>query len=110
LGAFRVLWLAPQIGVLAATVFELPVMLAISWWIARWSVRRFSITNSREALAMGALAFAFLMIAELVLATAAFGQTLPQWLSGYRQVHALLGLFGQLLFGLFPLLQVRDQS
>ncbi|MFN4020693.1 MAG: hypothetical protein ACK4IC_09270 [Erythrobacter sp.] len=102
LGTIRVLWLAPLVGLMPATVIELPVMLAASWWAAGWLVRRFAIMPGGEALAVGAFAFALLMAAECALAITMMGQTAAQWFAGMRQPHALLGLAGQAVFALMP--------
>lgn len=109
LGTARVLWLAPSIGPVAATVLELPVMLAASWFTAGWLVRRFGIGRGREALAMGGLAFALLMAAECGLA-AILGQNPAQWLTGFRQPQAMLGLAGQVAFALLPWWRLRRSA
>jgi len=110
LGTLRVLWLAPALGLVAATVIELPVMLAASWWAARWLLRRFAIRTGGAALAMGALAFVLLMAAELALGVAAFGQTPAQWLAGLAEPQGALGLAGQVVFALMPWLAVRRRG
>jgi hypothetical protein len=107
LGTVRVLWLAPLVGALPATALELPVMLAASWWAAGWLVRRFGIAEGAEALAMGVMAFALLMLAECWLAVALSGQTPAQWIAGFGEPHALLGLAGQVMFALMPWWRVR---
>lgn len=107
LGTLRVGWLAPRVGMMAATALELPVMLAASWWAAGWLVRRFGIAGAGEALAAGGLAFALLMAAECALAVGMMGQTPAQWLAELRQPHALLGLAGQVLFALMPWWRAR---
>jgi hypothetical protein len=110
LGTLRTLWLAPAIGLVPATLAELPVMLAASWWAAGWLVRRFAITSLGTALAAGGLAFALLMAAELALAVGLIGQSPGEWLGGFAALHALLGLAGQLLFALMPWLRVRTDA
>ncbi len=107
LGTIRVLWLAPLVGVVPATLIELPVMLTASWLAAGWLVRRFAIMRGSEALVMGGLAFGLLMAAECALAVGLMGQTPAQWLADLRQPHALLGLAGQLVFALIPWWRVR---
>ena len=102
LGTVRVLWLVPLVGLIPATALELPVMLGASWMASGWLVRRFAITTGGAALATGGIAFALLMAAECVLATAMTGQSAAQWLAGLRQPHALLGLAGQVAFALMP--------
>ncbi len=55
---------------------------------------------------MGGTAFALLMLAELALALA-FGLTLTQYLQSYATPAPQLGLAGQIVFGLLPLLRGR---
>ena len=107
LGTIRVLWLAPQVGLIPATLMELPVMLAASWLASGWLVRRFAITGAGEALVAGGLACALLMGAECALGVAMMGMTPAQWLAEFRQPHALLGLAGQVVFALMPWWRVR---
>jgi hypothetical protein len=107
LGTIRVTWIVPLVGLLPATMLELPFILGGSWLAAGWTVRRFAIQSPPEALALGAIAFAVLMIAECVLAAALMGQSPAQWLAGLRQVAGLLGLGGQAAFAVMPWLRVR---
>jgi hypothetical protein len=108
LGTLRVLWLAPLAGPVAATLIELPVMLAASWVAAGGMVRRFAITAPSEALAAGALAFALLLAAECVLAGALDGRTPGEWLAELGEPDALLGLAGQVVFALMPWWRVAN--
>lgn len=103
LGAIRVLWLAPMIGETAAVMAEQPVMLTASWFVARWLVQQYDVARARERLVMGACAFSMLMIAELLLAVSLFGQTPGQWLDGVATMPGPIGLAGQMMFGLIPL-------
>lgn len=107
LGTARVLWVIPRVGLVPATLIELPLILAASWFAAGWLVRRFALKAGGEALAAGALAFAILMAAECALAGVLTGQTPAQWLTGLRQPHALLGLAGQVVFALMPWWRAR---
>jgi hypothetical protein len=102
LGTVRTLWLAPAIGEGPAVLAELPVMLAASWWLARRIVRGAALPSLNAALAMGLIAFALLLLAELALARFGFGQTPGQWLASLGRMPGLLGLAGQALFGLMP--------
>ena len=102
LGTVRVLWVIPLVGLVPATLIELPLILGGSWLAAGWLVRRFGIVSNGEALAVGALAFVILMAAECALAGVLAGQSPAQWLAGLGQPHALLGLAGQVVFALLP--------
>ncbi|MBX7528024.1 hypothetical protein [Qipengyuania vesicularis] len=106
LGTVRVLWGAEAIGETAFILIELPVMLAASTLAARWLLRRFAIDTAGEALAMGALAFALLILAELALATGLSGMTAREWLMEAWQVPGIYGTLGQILFGLIPSLLI----
>jgi hypothetical protein len=110
LGTVRVLWVIPLVGLMPATLLELPIILAASWLAAGWLVRRFGIAGGGEALAVGALACAILMAAECALAGVLTGQTPAQWLADLRQPHALLGLAGQVVFALMPWWRVRRSA
>lgn len=110
LGTIRVIWVIPAVGLMPATLLELPIILGASWLAAGWLVRRFAIVGSGEALAVGALAFAILMAAECALAGVLAGQSPGQWLAGLRQPHALVGLAGQIVFALMPWWRARTAA
>ena len=103
LGTVRVLWGAKALGETAFILIEVPVMLAASWLAARWLVRRFKVHSLTAAIAMGALAFALLMGAELLLATGISGQSPATWFAGLWHAPHLYGTLGQLAFGMMPL-------
>lgn len=104
LGTLRVLVLAPALGPLAAVALELPVMLAISWVVARWSVLRHGVpARAAPRLVMGALAFALLIAAEAALGIWGFGQTARGFVAAFSTPEGALGLAGQAAFGLMPL-------
>jgi hypothetical protein len=110
LGTIRVTWIIPLVGLMPATVLELPLILAASWFAAGWLVQRFTIERPSEALTIGALAFAILIAAECALAVTLMAQSPAQWLTGFAAPHALLGLAGQVVFALMPWLIVRGAS
>jgi len=108
LGAARVLLVTPRLGATAAVLVELPVMLTASWIVCRLIVRRMAVAPRPSArLAMGASAFILLMLAETALGMAAFGQTLATQIASLRQIAGLIGLGGQMMFALLPLIQLR---
>lgn len=110
LGTIRVLWVIPMMGLLPATLLELPIILGGSWLAAGWLVRRFALARRGEALAVGALAFTILMAAECALAAALVKQSPEQWLIGLAEPHALFGLAGQAVFALMPWWRVRRSA
>ena len=103
LGALRVTLVAPLTGALAAVALEVPLVLALSWWVAGRVLQHWPL-NRHGCLAMGALAFALLMLAELATAMA-LGQTPAMFLSAIATAPGLLGLISQIGFALLPALR-----
>jgi hypothetical protein len=100
-GALRVTLIAPQIGPLAAVALEVPLILGLSWIVAGRVLRRWPLTTS-AALAMGALAFALLVLAEFALAYALSGQPPAAYAATFLSGPGTLGLAGQIGFALIP--------
>lgn len=105
LGTVRIVLVAPRIGALAAVCIELPLMLTLSWLAAGVTLRTWKVVRSRNALWIGGLAFALLMLAETALALWVFGRGLDRQLAGYRTPEGVVGLTGQLVFALIPALK-----
>ncbi len=107
LGTVRTLWLAPAWGNVPAVLAELPVMLGASGWLARRITLRAALPHRFAALAMGGLALALLLLAELALGMLVLGETPREWLASLTRPPGALGLAGQVLFGLLPALAWR---
>jgi hypothetical protein len=106
LGVVRTLVVAPRVGDTAAVLIETPLVLAASWLASRWTVRRLAVGSSAaERLAMGAVAFALLMEAELGLSLAIFGRPAHVWLASLITTPGAIGLTAQVAFGFVPLVQ-----
>ena len=114
LGTLRVLIVAPRFGPTPAVLLELPIMLAASFLIARWAVRRWHVPAQTGPRAlMGVLAFALLMLCELAVSLTLFGNSLSEHLAGYTQARAWPGLAAQAVFAAMPcllLLQVPSRQ
>jgi hypothetical protein len=108
LGTVRTLWLIPQIGEVRAVLVEVPLVLAISWITAGAALRRWPLQTRGDRAVMGAMAFAVLMALELALGRFGFGRTLTDMLLAMGTPAGLIGLAGQIGFGLIPL--VRQPS
>lgn len=107
LGTARVIFLAPRIGATQAVAVELPFMLIATWLASTWIVARAPVPpRLYHRLVMGGLALALLLISEFGLAALLQHQTLRQFLQELASPHGLFGLSGQILFGLFPVLQI----
>ncbi|WP_374646728.1 hypothetical protein [Tabrizicola sp.] len=101
LGALRVSLVAPQLGPLPAVALELPLVLALSWAVAGRVLARWP--DTRRA-GLGLIAFTLLMLLELATALV-FGQTPGQFLAAMATPPGMLGLAGQVGFGLIPLVR-----
>lgn len=111
LGTFRVLVLQPRLGPLPATLLELPVMLAISWVVCGWALRRWAVpTATRDRLIMGLTAFGLLVGAETLLGVVGFGRALAEQGRAFAEPEGLLGLGAQLAFAGMPLVRGRRAS
>ncbi len=107
LGAIRAVILAPLIGETAAVLIESPFILAASWFASRYFIRRFDVASHIAARAtMGLCAFVLLIAAEALLAIYGFGETPETFLNKFYSTAGAIGLFGQTLFGLFPLINL----
>jgi hypothetical protein len=68
LGTVRVIWLVPTVGVRIAELTELPLMLTVVYFAARWISRRFMAERDQSSrLIVGATALVLLLLAELIL-------------------------------------------
>ena len=105
LGVLRVLVVAPRLGGLAAVALEVPVVLGLSWAVAGAVLRRWPLPRPGQRLAMGGLAFAVLMLAEMVLGITLFGRTMAGILAAMTTLPGLIGLAGQIGFALVPALR-----
>ncbi|MBI3677552.1 MAG: hypothetical protein HY243_13150 [Proteobacteria bacterium] len=106
LGTLRVTVLIPRLGELGGVSIELPVMIAASFAICGALIKRFTVSAAYEArLVMGVVAFALLMIAEFAVSTFIFQRGANEFVANLTTLAGALGLAGQILFALMPLLR-----
>lgn len=106
LGAVRVVYIIPRLGAMGAVLIELPVMLVISWGVCGALIRWFCVPGrAGHRAAMGAIAFALTMAAELAVAQFVFGMSGEEFLDSFVSPNGVIGLAGQIAFALFPLLR-----
>jgi hypothetical protein len=107
LGTIRVLLLVPRVGETTAVILEAPVMLAASWFICRWCVHRLDVRRTVPARSLiGLVAFLVLMSAEVGLG-AVLGRSLADQFAMYKSASGAIGLAAQVIFAMFPVIQVR---
>lgn len=98
---------APDARLLAVAI-ELPAIIAVSWFACRHAVRHCNVPGaSAVRLAMGAIAFGILMLAELLLDFLLAGRSVQDHFALYAQPAHMLGLAGQVVFALLPFIQAR---
>ncbi len=107
LGTIRILVLIPRLGELVSTFIELPILLSAAWLISDFLTTRFNVPSQWWVrLSMGIVAFGILMAAELGLAVWLFGSTVQEHFAAYQSLPKTIGLVGQVVFALIPLLQM----
>jgi hypothetical protein len=108
LGTLRILLLVPRIGTRAAELVETPVMIAISWFAARWVVRRLDVPlAARPRLGMGLLALALMLAAEFSLVLRLRGLTLEEYFATRDPVSGAAYYSALVLLALMPLIVGR---
>ena len=107
-GVVRTLFVSPVIGELAAVLFELPIMLGLSWFIAARIFPGRGLTSA-QGIEIGLTSFLLLQVAESLL----FGALGPYSLVdnilfylGDLSPARIAGLVGQILFAAIPLFQI----
>ncbi len=110
LGAARTLWVVPRVGARTAELMESPLMLAVTYFAARWIVRRFGLAAAGERLGAGVLALGLMLAAELALMLPLRGLSISEYFATLDPVsgtvyYALLGVFA-----LMPLLVARKSA
>ncbi len=107
LGTIRTYLLSPVLGETFALLVELPAILAVAWIASRAAISRFGVPREiRTGLAMGAVAFALLLAADALVDMVLAGRGLAEHFRAYEFAPGLLGLGAQVLFALFPTLQM----
>ena len=110
-GILRRMFLVSTVGELVAVLVEVLILLAFSSLIARRIVFLMSIPAFwPERLMMGSIAFVVLMFAEFVLSVAVLGNTVAIYLSNFQTPQGVIGLAGQVIFALIPLLLIINSQ
>jgi len=108
LGTIRVLLVVPRIGTRTAELIETPVMIVVSFFAARWVVRRLAIrTTAGERIAMGLVALGLLLSAEFALVLWLRGMTITEYLAGRDPVSGTAYLIALGMFAIMPIFVAR---
>jgi hypothetical protein len=102
-GTVRVLLVEPALGAAAAVAIEVPLMLAVSWAVAKAVLRRIPVERLiRPRLAMAGIALLVLVSIETTLGLA-FGMSLHEQAEAYLSLRGLFTALGQIGFALIVL-------
>jgi hypothetical protein len=108
LGCIRVPFLVPRLGVRTAELLEMPIQLVVIVLAARFVVRRFAVPpQALVRLAVGLLALAFALAAELLLAVAMTGPHIGDYIAGRDPVAGSVYLIVLIIFAALPWMMAR---
>jgi hypothetical protein len=103
LGPIRILWLVPKVGVRAAELIEVPIMIAVTVLAARWIVRRFHVPFSLGVrISIGLIALCFMVVAEIGFALALSGRSLSEYIAGRDPISGTAFLIALATFAIMP--------
>jgi hypothetical protein len=108
LGPIRVLWVVPWIGERVAELIEMPVMLVVIVFAARWVVRRLGVpSSSSRRLAVGFVALGLLLAAEFTVVLWLRGLTIGEYLASRDPVSGTVYVMMLGVFALMPVFVAR---
>jgi hypothetical protein len=111
LGTIRVLFIVPAVGLLVATLLEVPVMLIAAFFLCRWAIRHWQVGHGIVLRGAMGLCFLTLLVAfEAVLGVALFGRTLAEQLVALASAAGLIGLSAQLIAAILPMAIGRGEQ
>ena len=111
LGMFRVPILVPRIGERWAELAEMPIMAAVIFLSAGYVLRRYpEIRSPHRSLAVGVLALALSVAAELGSAVVLQNQTLAEFIKSRDNVSGSVYIALLLLFAVMPRLRLPSHA
>jgi hypothetical protein len=111
LGPVRVYWLEPSIGQTAATLCEVPFLLAAMMFAAVWVLSKIDIPIDRWSLVkMGLFALSLLVIADITVGTGIRGITWAEQFAYYATPAGLMYLGLLAVFTLMPALTNTNKA
>lgn len=104
LGVLRTILVEPQLGLTAALLLEIPVILGVCWFAAGHILNiGFNDPPSlRDRSLVGVSAFVLLMAAEFLLGFLLFGYSFTRSIDRFSSGNGLIGFAAQVAFALFP--------
>jgi hypothetical protein len=109
IGTVRVVFVEPAVGALAAVLLEIPIIVAVSAAAAHVLLVRMPFDTNQRAM-IGIVAFTLLLMTECALAALLFDRTPTKWANDLMTPPGLLGLGGQIVFAIMPLIVRRSAA
>jgi hypothetical protein len=107
LGAVRTIWVAPLAGESISIALEAPIILAVAWYACDWAAEQTAVShNLPDRLAMGAVALALMVCAEVSVAILTSATSLEDYFRGHAGSPLILG---ELVFAILPVLRRRSR-
>ena len=111
LGVLRVLLVAPRIGARAAELTEMPLMLLIIFFAARFTIRKFQLPATMQLrLAMGGLSLALMLTFEFALILPLRGISFRQYFADRDPIAGTAYWVSLLVFALLPTILRAEPS
>ncbi len=106
LGTLRIFVFSGTLDETLLVLIEVPIMLGASWVFCSYLAARLPVAAQiTDRALMGGSAFLLLIAAEIVTSMLGFDRTPSDHFQHYATPAGQIGLFGQLLFAVFPLVQ-----
>jgi hypothetical protein len=108
LALVRIPWLVPQFGVRTAELIEMPIMLTVIYFAARWIVRRMPMPATQMTrLGVGLIALSLLLMTESTVVLWLQGQSMSDAIAHRDPVSGVAYALSLLVFAVMPLLVAR---
>lgn len=111
LALIRIPLLVPRLGVRAAELIEMPIMLAVIFFAARWMVRRSpQLATHAARLEVGCIALGLLLLTEFSVVLWLQGFSVRDAIASRDPVSGAAYALSLMVFALMPLLITRDNT
>lgn len=111
LGPLRILFVVPRVGERVAELIEMPIMLAVTFFAARWLTRRLAVPAAKgPRLTMGLVALALMLLAEFTLVLRLRGLAIDEYFATRDPVAGAAYYAALVVLAAMPLLVNRRQA
>lgn len=108
LGPVRILWLVPHVGTRLAELIEMPIMLGVVVFAARWVVGKFAIPQRPAGrLGVGCIALFLLLTAEFGFVLRLRGLSMKEYFTTMDPFSGTAFFVMQGIFAIMPMIVAR---